>query len=91
MRSILLNHIASAAKVPIPSVSQSFEPILLAVSKTTRRQWWPGKDSFSYDVFFSQIALAIGVLTSNRRGGGCTSWRIEQKLPLPGAIAGCHC
>ena len=34
---------------------------------------------------FPQIALAIGVLTSNRRGGDCTHWRIGR-----GAIAGCH-
>ena len=23
-------------------------------------------------------------------GGGCASWRLEQKLPLLGAIARCH-
>ena len=33
-----------------------------------------------------QIALAIGVLTSNRRGGWCTSSKIGR-----GAVAGCHC
>ena len=35
---------------------------------------------------FPQIALAIGVLTSNRRGGWCTSSKIGR-----GAVAGCHC
>ena len=31
-----------------------------------------------------------GVLTSNRRGGGWASSRIDQKMPLLGAI-GCRC
>ena len=45
MRSILLNHSVSAAKIPIPTVSESFQQILPAVSKTTRRQWCAGEDS----------------------------------------------
>ena len=51
---------------------------------------------------FPQIALAIGVLTSNRRGGDEPLWQIGRgiqgaiagrhgEVPLPGAIAGCHC
>ncbi len=40
---------------------------------------------------FPQIALAIGVLTSNRRGGGHQLWRGSRWVPLLGAIAGCHC
>ena len=53
---------------------------------------------------YPQIALAIGVLTSNRRGGGHELWRSSRWVPLLGAIAGvpllgccwvpllgCHC
>ena len=40
---------------------------------------------------FPQIALAIGVLTPNRRGGGHELWRGSRWVPLLGAIAGCHC
>ena len=57
MRSILLNHSVSAAKIPIPSLSQSSEQILPAVSKTTRWQRCPGKDSFSYDVFLWEVSV----------------------------------
>ena len=39
-----------------------------------------------HNFLFPQIALAIGVLTSNRRGGWCTSSKIGR-----GAVAGCHC
>ena len=44
--------------------------------------YFAGKEGF----FVPQIALAIGVLTSNRRGGWCTSSKIGR-----GAVAGCHC
>ena len=51
---------------------------------------------------FPQIAIAIGVLTSNRGGGDEPLWRIGRGtrvplqgavdvVPLLGAIAGCHC
>ena len=39
---------------------------------------------------FPQIALAIGVLTSNRRGGGHQLWRGSRWVPLLGAMVGCH-
>ena len=43
-----------------------------------------------------QVALAIGALTSNRRGDGCTRWRIGRGaiswVPLLGCQwVGCHC
>ena len=42
---------------------------------------------------FSQIAIAIGVLTSNRGEGDEPLWRIGRgtRVPLQGAIVGCHC
>ena len=52
--------------------------------------------------FFPQIAIAIGVLTSNRGEGDEPFWRTGRGtrvplqgavdvVPLLGAIAGCHC
>ena len=49
-----------------------------------------------------QIAIALGVLTSNRGGGRRTTWRIGRGTSVPlqglvdvvpwlGAIVGCHC
>ena len=35
-----------------------------------------------YNMFFPQIALAIGVLTSNRRGFGYQLWRSSRWVPL---------
>ena len=51
---------------------------------------------------FPQIAIAIGVLTSNRGEGDEPLWRIgrctrvplqgaEDVVPLLGAFVGCHC
>ena len=40
--------------------------------------------------FIPQIALAIGVLTSNRRGVGVQVRKLDV-VPLLAAIAGCHC
>ena len=49
-------------------------------------------------VLFPQIALAIGVLTSNRGEGDEPLWPIGRGTRVPlqgevdvGAIAGCHC
>ena len=39
---------------------------------------------------FPQIALAMGVLTSNRRGVSYQLWRGSRWVQLLGAIAGCH-
>ena len=43
--------------------------------------------------FVPQIAIAIGVLTSNRGEGDEPLWRIGRgtRVPLQGAIVGCHC
>ena len=54
------------------------------------------------DLCISQIAIAIGVLTSNRGEGDEPLWRIGRGtrvplqgavdvVPLLGAIVGCHC
>ena len=49
-------------------------------------QWfYLGSHCNTFCSLFPQIALAIGVLTSNRRGGWCTSSKIGR-----GAVAGCH-
>ena len=42
-------------------------------------------------LIFPQIALAVGALTSNRRGDGHQLWRGSRWVPLLGAIARCHC
>ena len=49
-------------------------------------------------LIFHQIAIAIGVLTSNRGEGDEPLWRIGRGTTVPlqgcsgrGAIAGCHC
>ena len=57
-------------------------------------------DNFAF--VFPQIAIAIGVLTSNRGEGDEPFWQIGRAtrvplqgavdvVPLLGAIAGCHC
>ena len=57
---------------------------------------------FGNEKFIPQIAIAIGVLTSNRREGDEPLWRIGRGtrvplqgavdvVPLLGAIVGCHC
>ena len=57
---------------------------------------------YFYISFFPQIAIAIGVLTSNRGEGDEPLWRIGRGprvplqvavdvVPLLGAIVGCHC
>ena len=38
-----------------------------------------------------QVALAIGALTSNRRGDGCTRWRIGRGAISWVPLLGCHC
>ena len=45
-------------------------------------------NSTLYENIIPQIALAIGVLTSNRRGVGYQLWRGSRWVPLLGAIAG---
>ena len=61
-----------------------------------------GSNNFKADCFFPQIAIAIGVLTSNRGGDDEPLWRIGRGtrvplqgavdvVPLQGAIVGCHC
>ena len=49
----------------------------------------------AWNLSFSQIAIAIGVLTSNRGEGDEPLWRIGRGTRVPGcsgrgAIAGCH-
>ena len=38
-----------------------------------------------------QVALAIGALTSNNRGDGCTRWRIGRGAISWVPLLGCHC
>ena len=67
--------------------------------------FWSGKNGLTHTIhvsgptIFPQIAIAIGVLTSNRGGGRRTTladwtWPVQgavDVVPLLGAIVGCHC
>ena len=50
-----------------------------------KKATWSEPKSTHY--IFPQIALAIGILTSNRREGGHQLWRGSRWVPLLGAIA----
>ena len=66
------------------------------------KAWLQGSLLIYQDSIVPQIAIAIGVLTSNRGEGDEPLWRIGRGtrmplqgavdvVPLQGAIAGCHC